>query len=68
MPFVQVSKGRAQPIRGAGDLVHLVALPVAAALGMDCVDKATGQLKPDSRCAGHRASLNRTIPFTKKTP
>jgi hypothetical protein len=44
---------------GLGDLVHSVALPIARAVGMDCVDKATNDLKPGSPCAHRQDFLNK---------
>jgi len=54
-------------MRGLGDLVHRVALPIARALGLNCVDKTTGQLKPDSRCQQRRNALNAAVPFNPPT-
>ena len=51
-----------QPVQrkriGLGDIVGAVATPIARALGMDCVDKASGQLKPESPCAARKRMLN----------
>ena len=44
---------------GLGDVIHKVALPIARALNLNCVDKSTGQLKPESKCAQRRAALNK---------
>jgi len=44
---------------GLGDVVEKLAHPVAVALRLGCVDKATGKLKPDSKCAKRRLALNR---------
>ena len=41
-----------------GDLVAKVATPVARALGLDCVDKESQKLKPESPCAKRKAALN----------
>ncbi len=43
---------------GLGDMIGAVATPIAAALGLDCVDKETKQLKPDSGCAQRKAKAN----------
>lgn len=51
------------PMRGLGDLVHVVALPIARALRLPCVDPATKQLRPNSPCAGRIKSYNRAVPF-----
>jgi hypothetical protein len=48
---------------GLGDAIHKVALPIARALKLDCIDPATRQPKPDSKCAQRRAALNK---ITKK--
>lgn len=50
---------RESPPDGLGDLIHKVALPIARALGLPCVDKETGKLKSESRCAKTRRELNR---------
>lgn len=44
---------------GLGDLISSVATPIARALNLDCIDKATGQLKPDSGCAKRRELANK---------
>jgi hypothetical protein len=44
---------------GLGDMVAKIATPIAKALNMDCIDKATGQLKPESPCAQRKAALNK---------
>jgi len=44
---------------GLGDLVAKVATPIARALNLDCIDKTTGQLKPESGCAQRKAALNK---------
>lgn len=60
-PFVKQAGPIVQQRRkfGLGDLVAKVATPIAKALNMDCVDKTTGQLKPDSDCAQRKAALNK---------
>ncbi len=40
-----------------GDVVHAVALPVAVALNLGCIDE-NKKLRPDSACAKRRALLN----------
>lgn len=40
-----------------GDVVHAVALPVAVALKLPCIDE-NKKLRPDSPCAQRRAILN----------
>lgn len=65
MAFINVRKGSVRPLRGLGDAVHVVALPVAKVLALDCVDPATGQLKPESGCAKRQAGLNDWFPFGK---
>lgn len=44
---------------GLGDLVALVATPIARAFRMDCIDPKTNDLRPDSGCAKRRSQLNR---------
>ena len=51
----------AKPI-GLGDAVSAIATPIARALGMDCVDEESGQLKPDSPCGRHAQALNEAMP------
>ena len=43
---------------GLGDIVEMLAKPVARILKMDCLDK-DGKLKPESGCAKRRHALNR---------
>jgi hypothetical protein len=47
--------------RGLGDIVEVVAKPIARVLGMKCMDE-NGQLKPESKCAQRRNALNRIFP------
>ena len=49
------------PVRGLGDVIHKVALPIAKAIKADCVDKDTGHLKPESPCQKKREKLNGDI-------
>lgn len=42
-----------------GDAVASVATPIARALKLNCIDKKTGQLKPESRCQKWKDSLNK---------
>lgn len=44
--------------RKIGDKISSVATPIANALNLNCVDKQTGDLKPDSTCAKVRDDLN----------
>ena len=41
-----------------GDKVAAVATPVARALGLECIDPETKQLRPESRCAKRKQFLN----------
>ncbi len=50
-------------LRGAGDVIQLAAAPIAKALGLDCHDNQTGDLKPESPCAHRRAAANHFLPF-----
>ncbi len=43
---------------GLGDLVSMVATPVARVLGLPCVDRTTGKLKAGSPCGKRRDWLN----------
>lgn len=50
---------------GLGDAVAAVATPIARALGLSCIDPATKQLRPESKCAQRKAALNRIkLPLT----
>jgi hypothetical protein len=44
--------------RGLGDMVSKVATPIARALKLPCVDRATGELRQESGCAKRKAMLN----------
>ncbi len=48
--------------RGLGDVVEKIAKPIARALGLDCINQLTGELKPNSKCAQRRKWLNRKFP------
>ena len=41
-----------------GDAIEVIAKPIAKAIGMECHDKETGQLKPESGCAKRKAWFN----------
>lgn len=56
------------PSTRLGDLVAKVATPIARALGLGCIDKRTGQLKPRSGCAKRKNWLNSIAPFTMPLP
>lgn len=71
LPLVaaQAIKNRHRPqpkkLRGLGDLIHRIALPIAKALKLGCVDPATNQLRPESPCAKRREQLNKAVSFSK---
>ena len=44
--------------RGLGDVISSVATPIAATLGLPCVDPTTQKLRPESGCAKRKAALN----------
>jgi hypothetical protein len=44
--------------RGLGDLVAMVATPIARAMHLTCIDPATRDLRPESKCAKRKAWLN----------
>jgi hypothetical protein len=46
----EIVDGRVTVGLGLGDKIALIATPIARALGSDCIDKTTGQLKPTSGC------------------
>lgn len=54
--------------RGLGDVVAKVATPIARVIGMNCIDPATRQLKPDSGCSKRQRMLNDLAPFTTPLP
>lgn len=56
------------PILGLGDLIHAVALPIARAIRMACVDPDTKKLRPYSPCAARRKKMNEVFPFTSPKP
>ncbi len=41
-----------------GDLISSVATPIARAVGADCIDPETQDLKPESPCAQRKRMLN----------
>jgi len=43
----------------AGDAIAAVATPIARILGLDCIDKETGQLKANTPCDQRKSNLNR---------
>ena len=46
------------PVRGLGDAIHKVAMPVAKLLNADCLDESKQHLKADSDCMKRRVALN----------
>ncbi len=50
-------------LRGLGDVVHAVALPIARILRLPCVDPATKKLRPESPCAARRNKWNKALPI-----
>lgn len=67
MKIISVTKnGATQPLRGLGDVVEKLAHPIAVALWLQCMDKETKALRPDSPCAKRRDAMNRIFPFKKK--
>jgi len=53
----QSGPARQRPPMGLGDMVEVVAKPIAKALKMDCLDQ-NEQLRPASPCWRRRAWLN----------
>lgn len=51
---------------GFGDIVARIATPIGAAIGHPCVDKATRQLKPGSKCAERKARMNGELTTPEK--
>ena len=49
--------GSEKAARGLGDMVEMLAKPIAVALKLNCLDEQK-QLKPESPCARRRAWLN----------
>lgn len=50
-------------MKGLGDLMGKFATPIARVLGLDCIDKQTNQLRPESPCAKRKAWLNEKMPL-----
>jgi hypothetical protein len=48
-----------RPRLGLGDAIAAIATPIARVLQMDCIDPATGQLKPESGCQHRKDTLNK---------
>jgi hypothetical protein len=46
-----------------GDALSIVATPIARAIGADCIDPETQQLRPESNCAKAKQRLNNGEPF-----
>jgi hypothetical protein len=46
-----------------GDVISSIATPVARAIGADCIDPETRDLRPDSPCGRARSQLNAGIPI-----
>jgi len=44
---------------GLGDLVGAIATPIARVLHLPCIDPATRQLRPESRCQKRKDILNK---------
>lgn len=51
------------PKRGLGDVAAAVFTPIARALKLPCIDPATKQLRPESKCAQRKADWNRKFPL-----
>lgn len=62
------SDPREDIIRGAGDIIHAIALPIARVLRLPCVDPDTKKLRPESPCAARRKDWNQKLPLTSKRP
>lgn len=56
-----IAKGK--NVRGIGDVVERLAKPIAKALNLPCLDKTTGNLRPESGCAKRRDRMNKALPF-----
>lgn len=50
--------------KGLGDLIEILAKPVAQVLNLNCLDDK-GQLRPESNCARRKRMLNRIFPAKK---
>lgn len=46
-----------------GDLISTVATPIARAMGADCIDPETNELRPESPCAKAKNRLNNGEPL-----
>lgn len=56
---------QAQDEPGLGDKIAKFATPIARALGLDCIDPKTNELKPTSPCAKMKARLNEGMSITE---
>lgn len=61
LPSSKTDRHRHLKLRGAGDLIHLVAHPVARAI--DTLTSGRTDLAHCRTCAARRAALNNSIPF-----
>jgi hypothetical protein len=44
-----------------GNLVASIATPIARVLKLSCIDPATQELRPESKCAKRKAALNKLL-------
>lgn len=49
---------RHKPRRGRGDQLARIATPIARAFKLSCIDPATRDLRPESKCAKAKRRLN----------
>lgn len=52
--IVRRVKGR----KGLGDMIAIIATPIARVFRLKCVNKKTGRLRPGSRCDRRKLRLN----------
>ncbi len=50
-------------VTGLGDVIATVATPIGRAIGMGCIDPATGELKEGSPCNKMKQALNKAVPL-----
>jgi hypothetical protein len=63
-----VASATSQPKSGGfGTMLSKVATPIARTLGLDCVDKTTGNLRPESKCAQRRDAMDAATPAIFKS-
>jgi hypothetical protein len=50
-------------LKGLGDVLHWFFLPIARTLRLKCVNRKTGELKPNCPCKRRQEAINRALSF-----